>query len=110
LDPAGEVVEDVRAVAPLVRPVPRVGRVLPEAALVVERPERLAELLLGDALRHDPAPEQHLPEPGALLLEEGDQLERQAARELLVDAADLERRYHPHGAVVAAAVPGRVAV
>ena len=35
--------------------------------------ERLAQLLLGDALQHDPRAEQHLPEARALLLEERDQ-------------------------------------
>ena len=83
---------------------------LPEAAAVVDRAERLAQLLLGHALEHDPAAEQHLPEAGALLLEERDQLERQVEAELGVQPADLERRDDAHRAVVLAAVAVRVAV
>ena len=83
---------------------------LPEAAAVVDRAEPLAQVLLGDALGHDPAAEQHLAEAGALLLEERDQLQRQAEAVLLVQPADLERRDDAHRAVVLAAVAVRVAV
>ena len=83
---------------------------LPEASTVVDRAERLAQLLLGHPLEHDPAAEQHLPEAGALLLEEGDELERQVEAELRVQAADLERRDDAHRSVVLAAVAVRVAV
>ena len=79
-----EVVEDVLALAPARGLVPGRLRVLPEAPPVVDRAERLLQLLLGDALRDDPAAEQHLPEAGALLLEERDELERQAEAVLLV--------------------------
>ena len=40
LDPAGEVVEDVDALPPALRLVARLLGVLPEAAAVVDRPER----------------------------------------------------------------------
>ena len=110
LDPAREVVEDVDRLAPALGLVAGVGRVLPERAPVVDGAERLAQLLLGDALEHDPAPEQHLPEARALLLEEGDELERQVEPEVGVQPADLERGDDAHRAVVLAAVPVRVAV
>jgi hypothetical protein len=62
------------------------------------------------ALGDDPAAEQHLPEAGALLLEERDELERESEPELLVQAADLERRDDAHCPVVLTAVPVRIAV
>ena len=98
------------AFAPPLGLVPGLLRVLPEAATVVDRAERLAQLLLGDALEHDAAPEQHLSEAGALLLEERDELQRQVEAELRVQAADLERRDDAHRPVVLAAVAVRVAV
>ena len=110
LDPAGEAVEDVDRFAPALRLVARVGRVLPEAAGRRRSRGTLAQLLLGDALRHDPAAEQHLPEARALLLEERDQLQRQVEPALRVQPADLERGDNAHRAVVAAAVAVRVAV
>src|SRR5262249_30282879 len=110
LDPAGQVVEDPRAIAPPLRFVARVGGVVPEAPAVVDRAEALAELLLGDALRDDPAAEEHLAEPAALPLEERDELERQPEPELLVQPAHLERGDDAHRPVVLAAVPVRVAV
>ena len=110
LDPAREVVEDVDRLAPALRLVARLGRVLPERAPVVGGAEGLAQLILGDALQHDAAPEQHLPEARALLLEEGDELERQVEPEVGVQPADLERGDHAHRPVVLAAVPVRVAV
>ncbi len=110
LDPAGQVVEHVDRLSPARGLVAGLLGVLPEAAPVVERAERLAQLLLGDALEHDPAAEQHLPEAGALLLEEGDELQRQVEPELGVQPADLERRDDAHRAVVLAAVAVRVAV
>ena len=105
-----EAVEDVDALPPARRLVAGLLRVLPEAAAVVDRAERLAQLLLGHALEHDPAAEQHLPEAGALLLEERDELERQVEAELRVQAADLERSDDAHRPVVLAAVAVRVAV
>src|SRR5262249_44782250 len=60
LDPAGEAVEDANAFAPARGLVACLLGVLPEAAPVVDREELLLQLLLGDALRHDPAPEEHL--------------------------------------------------
>ena len=78
--------------------------VLPEAAAVVDRPEALAQVLLGDALQHDPAAEQHLPVARSFLLEERDQLQRQVEGVLGCEAADLERGDHAHRAVVATAV------
>jgi hypothetical protein len=84
--------------------------VVPEATAVVDRAEAVLQLLLGHALGHDPAPEQHLAEARALLLEEGDQLQRKAETELLVQPADLEGGDDPHRPVVAAAVAVRVAV
>src|SRR5262249_13361044 len=110
LDPAGEPVENLKRLAPARRLVASRFGVLPEASSVVERPEALPELLLGDALRHDPASEQHLPEAGALVLEERDQLQRQVEAQLLVEPADLERRDDAERAVVPAAVAVRVAV
>ena len=110
LDPARQVVEDVSRLAPAGGLVARLLGVLPEAAPVVDRPELLAQLLLGHTLRDDPAPEQHLPEAGSLLLEERDQLERQLEPELVVEPADLERGDDAHRAVVLAAVAVRVAV
>ena len=83
---------------------------LPEAATVVDRAEALAQVVLGHALGHDPAAEQHLSETRALFLEERDQLQRQAEPELLVQPADLESRDDAHRAVVVAAVAVRVAV
>ncbi len=62
LDPACEAVEDVNRLAPARGLVSRCLRVLPEAPPVVERKKALLQLLLGDALRHDPAAEQHLAE------------------------------------------------
>jgi hypothetical protein len=85
-------------------------RVLPEAPAVVDRTELLAQLILGHALEHDPAPEQHLAEAGPLLLQERDELERQVEAVLGVEAADLERRDDAHRPVVLAAVSVRVAV
>ena len=110
LDPAGQVVEDVRALPPALGLVTGVGGVLPEAPPVVDRAEALAQVLLGDALGDDPAAEQHLPEAGALLLEERDQLERQVEALLLVQAADLERRDDAHRPVVFPTVSVGVAV
>ena len=74
LDPAREVVEHVDRLAPAARLVPGGLGVLPEAPAVVDRAKPLAQVLLGHPLEHDPAAEQHLPEPRALLLEERDQL------------------------------------
>ncbi len=110
LDPAGEVVEHVRALAPTLGRVPRLGRVVPEAATVVDRAEPLAEILLVDPLRDDPAAEQHLAEAGTLLLQERDQLQRQVEAELSAQPADLQGGDDAHRPVVAAAVPVRVAV
>ena len=110
LDPAREVVEHVARLAPAGWLVAGLLRVLPEAAAVVDRAEVLAKVVLGHPLGHDPAAEQHLPEAGALFLEEGDQLQRQAEAELLVQPAHLERGDDPHRAVVLAAVAVRVAV
>ena len=110
LDPTREVVEDVQRLAPAVRPVAGLLRVLPEAATIVDRAKALAQVVLGHTLGHDPAPEQHLSETGALFLEEGDQLQRQAEPELLVQPAHLESRDDTHRSVVLAAVAVRVAV
>ena len=110
LDPAGQPVQHGAALAPARGLVARVLRVLPEAAAVVDREEPLLQVLLGDALRDDPAAEQHLAEARALLLEERDQLQRQAEPVLRVQAADLERGDDAHRAVVLAAVAVRVAV
>src|SRR5918995_546589 len=110
LDPAREVVEDAKRLAPAPRLVARLLGVLPERPPVVDRPELLAQLLLRDALRGDPAPEQHLPEARALLLEEGDELKGKVEPELPVQPADFERGDDAHRAVVLAAVPIRVAV
>ena len=110
LDPAGEPVQHGAALAPARGLVARVLGVLPEAAAVVDRAEPLLQVLLGDPLRDDPAAEQHLAEARALLLEERDQLQRQAEAELRVQAADLERGDDAHRPVVLAAVPVRVAV
>src|SRR5262249_51387508 len=110
LDPAGEVVQDVDRLAPAPRLVAGRYGVLPEAPPVVERAEALLQLLFRDALRHDPAAEQHLAEPGALLLEERDQLQRQVEPELLVEPADFECGHDPESAVEAAPVAVRVAV
>ena len=105
-----EAVEHADALAPPRRLVAGLLRVLPEAPAVVDRTERLAQLILGHPLEHDPAAEQHLPEPGAFLLEEGDELERQVEVELRAQAADLECGDDAHRAVVLAAVAVRVAV
>jgi hypothetical protein len=110
LDPAGEVVEDVAALAPLRGLVPGRLCMLPEAPPVVDRAEALPQLLLGHPLGDDPAAEQHLAEARALLLEERDQLQRQPEPELLVETADLERRDDAQRAVVLAAVAVRVAM
>ena len=110
LDPAGEVVEHVDRLLPARRLVAGGLGVLPEAAAVVDRAEPLAQVLLRDALEHDPAAEQHLAEARALLLEERDQLQRQAEPVLVVQAAHLERGDDAHRPVVAAAVAVRVAV
>ncbi len=110
LDPAHEAVEDVDRLPPPLRLVAGLFCVLPEAAAVVDRAERLAQLLLGDALEHDAAAEQHLSEAGAFLLEERDELQRQVEAELGIEAADLERRDDAHRPVVLAAVAVRVAV
>ena len=110
LDPAREVVERMDRLAPTRRLVPCCFCVLPEAATVVDRAKRLPELLLAHALQHDAAAEQHLAEAGALLLEERDQLKRQAELVLRVEAAHLEGGDDAHRAVVASPVPVRVAV
>ena len=78
LDPAGEVVEHVDRLAPALGLVARLVRVLPEAPPVVDRQELLLQLLLGDALKHDPTAEHHLAEARALLLEERDKLQWEA--------------------------------
>ena len=83
---------------------------LPEAASVVDRPELSAQLLLGHPLGDDPAPEQHLPEAGSLLLQERDELEREVEAELRVQPADLERGDDAHRPVVLPAVAVGVAV
>ena len=110
LDPAGQAVEDVGGLPPEPRLEAGLLGVLPEAAPVVDRPETLPEVVVGDALGDDPAPQQHLSEARALLLEERDQPERQAEPQLVVEPADLERRDDTHGSVVLAAVAVRVAV
>ena len=110
LDPAGEVVEHVRALAPTLGRVPRLGRVVPKAATVVDRAEPLAEIFLLDPLRDDPAAEQHLAEAGTLLFQERDQLQRQVEAELRTQPADLQGGDDAHRPVVAAAVPVGVAV
>ena len=110
LDPAGQVVEHARALAPALRLVAGGGGRVPEAPPVVDRAELLAQVILGDALGDDPAAEQHLAKAGALLLQERDQLQRQVVAELGVQAADLERGDDAHRPVVLAPVPVRVAV
>src|SRR5258707_171617 len=62
------------------------------------------------ALGDDAAAQQHLPEAGSLLLEEGDRLQRQVEPELGGQAADLERADDPQRAVPAAAIAVGVAV
>ena len=110
LDPAGEIVEDVDALAPASRVTAGVGGVLPEAAPVVDRPNRLLEVLLGHALGDDTAAEQADVEARALLLEEGDQRQGQAEPELLVQPAGLEADDDAQRAVPPAAVSVAVAV
>src|SRR4029450_1769628 len=78
LDPAGEAVEVMDALAPALGLVAGVPRVLEERAAVVEVTAPLAQMRLLDALRHHAAAQQRLAEPGALLFEERDQLQRQA--------------------------------
>ena len=90
--------------------VPGRLRVLPEAAPVVDRAEALPQVVLGHALQHDPAPEEHLPESRAFLLQERDHLQRKVEAVLGAQSAHLERGDDPHRPVVAAAVAVRVAV
>ena len=109
LDPAGQVVERVDRLAPARGLVAgRLGGVPERDAVLVA--DRLAQLLLADALQHDPRAEQHLPEARALLLEERDQPQREVVARLGGQAADLERRADAERAVVLAAVAVRVAV
>ncbi len=98
------------ALPPPLRLVAGLYCVLPEAAAVVDRPKRLAQLLLAHPLEHDAAAEQHLAEAGALLLEEGDELQRQVEPELGIQPADLECGDDAHCPVVLAAVAVRVAM
>jgi hypothetical protein len=84
--------------------------VLPEASPVVHGPILLAQLFLGHPLRDDAAPKKHLAEARALFFEKRDELKRKVQPEFLVEAADLERAYDAHRAVVLAAVAVRVAV
>src|SRR5918998_3330397 len=110
LDPPHKVVEDVDRILPPARLVAGLLGVFPERAPVVHRAELLAQVLLAHPLGDDAAAEEHLTEPGALFLQERDELQRETEPQLLVQAADLERRDDAHRAVVLSAVAVRVAV
>ena len=110
LHPGADVVEHAGRLLPAHGLVAGLLGVLEERPPVVDRPEALAQVGLLHAVRADAAAEEHLAEAGALLLEEGDQPQRQLEPVLGGQPADLEGDHHAERPVPRPAVAVGVAV
>ena len=109
-DPGGEVCKDAGCFLQRLGPEAGVVGVVHERAAVVDRPHLGCKQTRVEQPRRDAATQQHLPEPGRLLLDPRYDPERQLELLLGGDARDLDRGDHPQDAVVPAAAPDRVAM